>query len=163
LLDDAGDDPAVFEVELGGRVVLRDDGRRVEDVFQQVREVGPVRPGDVRADLAAEAVKRVAVLTGLGENRPAEGQVLRALIGGRQLPCPLGDQSLTISRRVADGAPDRGDLRVDVFTAEVSELADRLRRDVRRGDFLLPDRGQQGTGEGGPGGQGRDRVLLFGR
>ena len=41
-LDDAGDRSAVAEAEHRRHVILRNHGARVEDVFQQVIEVGPV-------------------------------------------------------------------------------------------------------------------------
>ena len=57
------------------QIVLADQGAGVEDVREQVVEVGPVRAGQVGADLAADAEEGVALLADLGEDRPPERAV----------------------------------------------------------------------------------------
>ena len=54
-------------------VFLRDDRARVEDVFEQVVEVAAIGAGDLGADLAADAVERVAVAGTSWRTRPGRG------------------------------------------------------------------------------------------
>ena len=60
-----------------GLIVLADQGARVEDVGEQVVEVGAVRAGQVGPDLAADAEEGVALLADLGEDGAAERGVGR--------------------------------------------------------------------------------------
>jgi hypothetical protein len=72
LLLDAGDDAAIERADDQRLILLGHHGAGVDDVRQQVIEVGPVAAGDVGADLAAGAEQRVALLAGLGEHGPAK-------------------------------------------------------------------------------------------
>ena len=72
--NDAGQHAAVGRGDHVGQIVLADQGTRVENVGEQVIEVRTVRARQVRADLAADAEERVALLANLGENGPAQAQ-----------------------------------------------------------------------------------------
>ena len=88
-----------------GLILLGDHGAGVEDVRQQVVEVGAVGAGEVGADLAADAEEGVALLAGLGEDGPAERQVGPAGVGLRQRRLVAGRSSLALSGGVSRTMP----------------------------------------------------------
>ena len=58
--DGAAEGPAILQCNGGDAVVRADDRARIDDVFKQVVEVAAAGASEVRADLAAFAVERVA-------------------------------------------------------------------------------------------------------
>ena len=82
-LEDAGDDAAVGGADDGGLIFLGHDGAGVEDVGEEVVEVGPLGAGDVGADFAAGAEEGVALLAGFGEDRAAEFEGRCSGLGAR--------------------------------------------------------------------------------
>jgi len=162
-LDDADDAAVVGGDDPRGGVLLRDDGTGVEDVFQQVVDAAAVGPGDLGADLAADAVERVAVLARLREDGAAQVHVAGRGHRGGEPFLPRGDQLLPFLGRLADGAPQVGDLLVERGVLEGPELADHLGGNVGRGNLLGRDGVHEFLGEAGAGRQGGDGVPLLGR
>src|SRR5262249_44757781 len=125
-LDDADDTPLVGGDDPRRRVLLGDDGTRVEDVLQQVVDAAAVGPGDLGADLAADAVERVAVQARFREYGSAEVHVRGRLRHRGELPLPLGDERLALGRCLPYSAPQVGDLLVERGVLEAAELTDDL-------------------------------------
>ena len=78
LADDAGDQAAVGGRHVGQRVVLADGRAGVENVFEDVVGIGPVRAGELGTDVAASVKEPVARQAGTVEDGPPARQRPRA-------------------------------------------------------------------------------------
>ena len=70
--DDSGEHAAVGRRDHLRLVIFADQGAGVEDVGEQIVEVGTIRAGQVGSDLTADAEERVALLADPGEDGAAE-------------------------------------------------------------------------------------------
>ncbi len=131
--DDAGEHAAVGGGDHVGLIVLADQGARVEDVREQVVEVGPVRAGQVGPDLAADAEEGVALLADLGVDGAAErrvGRLARACAVSIVLVWAIARaRSPDVSRTVPQ---TRASWAVELGVLEVANLAHQVGRQVCR-------------------------------
>ena len=142
-LENAGDHLTVRRADDVRGIFLGHDGTRVDDVGEQIVEIGPLRPGDVRPDLGPRAEQRVALLASLGEHRPPELQV--RLHGGRRHQQALepGDLLSPLGRGFAHDPPHFCNPLVEPFVAEIAKLGDQVSREIAGGDLLLVNRREQ--------------------
>src|SRR5262249_43568481 len=161
LLDDAGDDAPLFRLDDAGGILLRHDRRRINDVRQQIVEVGAIGTGQLGADLAAAVEQRVTLLARLGEDRPSQRQVVRRRGPRLDELLQVRNEAGLVLRCLADGAPDGANLLVDVVVLQVAQLPDKVGGQVGGGHLLRPDRREQGLRVADARAERRDGVALF--
>ena len=148
LVGDAGKDATVFQLERCGAVGVRNLGVRIENVVQEVVEVGAIRAGEVGADLAARAEERVARGASAVEDRAATGGVGFGegfVFDERFVFLPRGD---FVGGAFAGDAPEFFELRVEGWIVEAANLAGDGGGKIARGDALGGDGGEQRLREG---------------
>ena len=144
--DDPGQNPAIFGPHDRGLIILADQGRRVVDVAQEVIQIGPVRPGQLGADVPADSEQVMALAASFGEDRSAEHRVGRLGRLGGPFRFGLGDQADPVAGRLAGHPPDMGDPGVDRVVLEVAHLADQVGAQIARRDPLPTPRRRAAPG-----------------
>ena len=165
LLENADDGAAILGVQDPRLVVDGNDRVWVDDVFQDIVEVGAVGPGNVGPHLAAGAEEGVALGAGFGEQEPAAGGVRGRTLVRRDDGLEGGDALELFAGGGADDSPHLFDALVDFRVLEVAKLADDVGRNILRGDAAgaALHRRQQRLGELGPRAERRQGLLLLRR
>ena len=150
--DHAGLGGAVFELEGMEEVVVADDGVGVEDVFEEVVEVGAVGAGKAGADCCALAEELVAGAAGVVVDETAAGGVGFIEEVGGEFFAPGFDLRFEVSRGFGAGPVGRDEF-VELRVVEAFELGEEDGGDEVGGEFffvngLEKDEGKIGsTGE----------------
>ena len=118
-----GDEAAVGGGDVGQGVFACDGGAGVEDVFEDVVGIGPVRAGQLGADVAAGVEEAVALEAGPVEHEPAPGRVGGGMLVGGQHLLVLRQQRRLLVRGRPDRAPDGFEPLADLWVAQGQELA----------------------------------------
>lgn len=140
-------------------IVAGDGGGGINDVLEEVVEVGALGAGKLGAEVATFAEELVAGgAGGLKEN--AAGACVGGLeVRGSELVAVLGDEFLLVIGGGADFVPQGGDAGREFFVTEGTQLADGEGGEVGAGDGVGFNSVEQRVGPGRTGGEGLDGVA----
>ena len=145
------------------RVVAAHGGTRVQDVFQDVVGIGPVRAGQLGADVAAGVIKLVARQAGAVEDGPASRQSRPAAPGPRRAATCTWPGERPWFSTSAGPCPRPFRAARDAAIAEGLQLPGDRDAHVAPGNLPAPDGLEQRQRPRRAGGQRRDRIVTLGR
>ncbi len=161
VFDDTAHDATVLHGEEVQLVVFADDGVGIEDVFEEVVQVGAIGAGDVGADVLAFAEEFVALAAGGRVEKLALGEIAFGEGGGGEEGAVFLGAFGEVGFGGVDIAPGGFDEGVDVRVVEGGELADEEGREGGGGDGFLSNGEEEGFRAFFGGGEGVDGIGEF--